>query len=144
MVICSKDLYDMHSYLGQLGCGFIAEGAVDVYEYTSRLMTIQLCIEICRGKKLSVSGLQFDKCICLPDLSHIQRVPQAFCTGPCVLNEFQSCGSEEDFEYFSLFRVVDFFGPLGGIQGCKHDLSLQRKFATAFFSCRGLWNGFEF
>ena len=90
-------------------------------------MTIQFCIELCRGADLPIAAIlvfdrlidmtrsylnnffQSDICFCLPDVTVITFVPNAYCNQTCIGNPRQMCGGDEAF--VSVFNVGKYLGP---------------------------------
>lgn len=63
--------------------------------YNSRLMTIQYCVEVCRGLSQPLALLQNDKCFCQPNLDALRQLPSAVCRSACAANPLQACGDGE-------------------------------------------------
>ena len=101
-------------------------------------MTIQFCVEICRGQGKLFAALRvsssitqilnnnnifflpnFKKvqnCYCLENLKNSSMVPNTFCNGLCSGNTNQKCGSQEE-TYHSIYYVGSYFDVLNGKEG---------------------------
>lgn len=71
--------------------------------YTSPDMTIEFCVEFCRGVSHNRAGLTNDTCYCYDSTSMPTQVNGSFCDGTCSGNPGQPCGHAPT--YVSLFRV---------------------------------------
>ena len=121
------------------GCAKLSDDKKNVlFVYESNFMTIQFCVEICRGQgklfaALRVSSIithiillvynfflqnfkKVQNCYCLENLKNSSMVPNTFCNGLCSGNTNQKCGSQEE-TYHSIYYVGSYFDVLNGKEG---------------------------
>ena len=84
-------------FVASMGCGYSLQGIASNATYTSSEMTIQLCVEVCKGQRVPIALIQEEKCFCDTSRESLVMLPQHFCAhdSPCPGNPFQSCGSRE-------------------------------------------------
>ena len=70
-------------------------------------MTIQFCVEVCKGKGLKIAMIRGKECICEESREKIQILPQYFCSDEpsCPGNPLQTCGIKEK-NIFSVYEVA--------------------------------------
>ena len=70
-------------------------------------MTIQFCLEVCKGKELKIALIRGEECLCEESREKIQVLPQPFCSNEssCPGNPLQTCGSKEK-NMFSVYEVA--------------------------------------
>ena len=133
-----KDLI-FHFCTESRGCAKLSDDNKNVlFIYESNFMTIQFCVEICRGQgelfaALRVSSIithiillvynfflqnfkKVQNCYCLENLKNSSMVPNTFCNGLCSGNTNQKCGSQEE-QYHSIYYVGSYFDVLNGKEG---------------------------
>ena len=74
-------------------------------------MTIQFCVEVCKGQKMDLALINKEKCYCETSRENLVLLHQHFCTdksSSCPGNPLQNCGSEYT-KAFSIYEV-------GGLQ----------------------------
>ena len=75
-------------------------------KYSSPFMTIQFCLEVCKGKELTVALIRDEECHCASTRKKLQLLPQHYCSdgSSCPGNPLQSCGNREK-NIFSVYHV---------------------------------------
>ena len=70
-------------------------------------MTIQFCLEVCKGKELKIALIHGEECLCEESREKIQILPQHFCYNEslCPGNPLQTCGIKEK-NIFSVYEVA--------------------------------------
>ena len=70
-------------------------------------MTIQFCLEVCKGKELKIALIRGEECLCEESREKTQILPQHFCSNEstCPGNPLQTCGIKEK-NIFSVYEVA--------------------------------------
>ena len=57
-------------------------------------MTIQFCLEVCKGEGLNIALIRGEMCFCEMSTEKLQMLPQHFCSNEssCPGNPLQTCG----------------------------------------------------
>ena len=69
-------------------------------------MTIQFCLEVCKGKELTIALIRDEECYCESSREIVQLLPQHYCSNgsSCPGNPLQSCGVKQK-NIFSVYHV---------------------------------------
>ena len=89
-----------------IGYGVLKNGTMSSFRYSSPFMTIQFCLEICKGQELTIALIRVEECHCESSREVLQLLPQHYCSNgsSCPGNPFQSCGVREK-NIFSVYHV---------------------------------------
>ena len=111
-----------------IGCGYFSRDYPLDASYTSQLMTIQFCVEVCRGLNKSIVLLSYDNCYCERSRKELVILPQHFCANvsPCPGNPLQNCG-RRDIGIFSVFQI-------GSIQSIRDAKTGRARFNQKYFT----------
>ena len=92
--------------LAMIGCGVLKNGTMSTVEYHSPFMTIQFCLEACKGKELTIALIRDEECHCESSREIVQLLPQHYCFNgsSCPGNPLQLCGVKEK-NIFSVYQV---------------------------------------
>ena len=89
-----------------MGCGYLLQHRKLNATYTSAGMTIQLCVEVCKGQSMQLALIQESECFCEMSVESLVMLPQHFCAhdSPCPGNPMQNCGSKNK-NVFSIHEI---------------------------------------
>lgn len=101
--------HSFHFYLvilASVGCGYVTNETTPTFQYSSPFMTIQFCLEVCKGEGLHIALIRGETCVCEMSTEKLQLLPQHFCSNEssCPGNPLQTCGIREK-NIFSVYEV---------------------------------------
>ena len=72
-------------------------------------MTVQFCVEVCRGTDMTIALIHVEKCYCTKSRGELVVLPQYLCAyeSSCPGNPLQNCGSA-DKSTFAVYEVEGF------------------------------------
>ena len=93
--------------LASIGCGYLSNATTSAFQYSSPFMTIQFCLEVCKGEGLNIAFIRGELCQCEMSTEKLQMLPQHFCSNEssCPGNPLQTCGIQEK-NIFSVYEAV--------------------------------------
>ena len=93
--------------LASIGCGYLSNATTSAFQYSSPFMTIQFCLEVCKGEGLNIAFIRGELCQCEMSTENLQMLPQHFCSNEssCPGNPLQTCGIQEK-NIFSVYEAV--------------------------------------
>ena len=111
-----------------IGCGYFSRSYPTGASYQSELMTIQFCVELCRGLNKPIVLLRNDSCYCEKSREELVILPEHLCVNgsSCPGNPLQNCG-RKDIDIFSVFQI-------GNIQSTRNPQAGSTRFSQKYFT----------